>query len=71
MNTKYSCKWKDRVPKRPIQTVQTQIRSRQTVQSADPVQIWSDWVFPVCYSDKHFLNASPDNQHLYENSKAK
>ena len=21
-------------------------------------------VFPVCYSDKHFVNCSPDNQHF-------
>ena len=28
-------------------------------------------VFPVCYSDKHFVNFSTDNQHLYENSEEK
>ena len=28
-------------------------------------------VLPVGYSDKHFVNWSPDNQHLFENRKRK
>ena len=23
------------------------------------------WAFPVCYSDKHFVNSIPDNSHFY------
>ena len=36
------------MPKRPGQTVQTQLEVIK--------------VFPVCYSVKHFVNSSPDNQ---------
>ena len=25
-------------------------------------------VFPVCYSDKHFVNSSPENQHFVESA---
>ena len=37
----------------------------------------SDWrsslirVFPVCYSDKHFMNSSPDNQNFIWEKKEK
>ena len=34
--------------------------------STDPDQTASgqNKVFPVCYSDKHFVNSSPKNQHF-------
>ena len=32
--------------------------------SAYPDQTSLISVFPVCFSDKHFVNSSPDNQHL-------
>ena len=45
------------LPKQPRQTVQTQIRLMK--------------VFPVCYSDIHFVNSSPENQHFIWEQKEK
>ena len=40
--------------------------------STDPDQIASEiWVFPVCYSDMHFVNSSPINQHCIREQKEK
>ena len=45
--------------KRPRQTWQTQIRSSLVR------------VSPVCYSSKHFVTSSPDNQYFIKNRKRK
>ena len=39
----------------PLQTVQTQVRLLRLTR-----------VFPICYSDKHFVNSNPDNEHYLE-----
>ena len=47
------------------QTVQTQIKSLRPRSDC----FWRSSlirVFPVCYSDKHFVNSNPDSQHLRE-----
>ena len=44
------------LPKRPRQTVQIHIRLLLKKQSEQGL--------PACYSDKHFVNSSPDNQHF-------
>ena len=48
--------------KRPRQTVQTQIRLLLKKQS--------DQGFPVCQSDKYFVNSSPDNPHFFVNTES-
>ena len=51
------------MPKRPIHTAQIQIRLL--------LRSSLIWVLTVCYSDKHFLISSPDNQQFIRGKKEK
>ena len=46
------------------------ILSQSQTNMADPDQTASS-VLPVCFSDKHFVNFSPDNQHFIAEQKEK
>ena len=47
--------------------MQTQIRLLLEDQTRSSL----NWVFPVCCSDQHFVNSSPENQYLVEKLKEK
>ena len=59
-NGKYSKIWNTScLPTKPRQTVQSQIRL--LLKKQPDAMIWD---FPVCFSDKHFMNSSPYTQHF-------